>query len=96
MLVKDSAWRVMSDSVIICTSDDSNEANGPMLSGLQQLVGRLVMSVNITNDTGGLNLVLSDGLYMRLTGISCVDELDSYSLFYCGRTIADVGSKNSG
>lgn len=93
VFIKDSPWRIVGDNAIICTSDNSNEVNGPMLSGLQRLVGSSVISVSITNDIGGLNLVFSDRLCIQLTGIDCVDDLDSYSLFYFGRTIADVGCK---
>lgn len=93
VFIKDSPWRIVGDNAVISTSDNSNEVNGPMLSGLQRLVGSSVISVSITNDIGGLNLVFSDRLCIQLTGIDCVDDLVSYSLFYFGRTIADVGCK---
>ncbi len=92
LFVKDSAWRVLSENnKVICTSDDNNESGGPMLSGLNQLIGSYVFSINVANDTGGLDLFFSDGLCIQLEGVDCINTLDSYSLFYLGRTIADVG-----
>lgn len=59
LFVKDSAWRVLSENnKVICTSDDNNESGGPMLSGLNQLIGSYVFSINVANDNGGLDLFL--------------------------------------
>ncbi|WP_459204474.1 hypothetical protein ACQVRV_18945 (plasmid) [Ralstonia pseudosolanacearum] len=98
LFVKDSPWRIVNESnETICSSDDSNEDGGPMLAGLNRLIGRSVVSVNIANDTGGLDLLFSDGLCVQLKGVDGLDGLDgfdtsdSYTLFYSGRAIEAVG-----
>ncbi|WP_247313623.1 hypothetical protein [Ralstonia pseudosolanacearum] len=92
LFVKYSAWRILSENnKVICTSDDSNEAGGPMLSGLHRLIGSYVSSINVANDNGGLDLFFGDGLCIQLKCVDCINTLDSYSLLYLGRTIADVG-----
>lgn len=44
VFIKDAAWQVTHGDEIICTSDDSNDFGGLMLSGLKRLVGRSVAS----------------------------------------------------
>ncbi|MFL6710082.1 MAG: hypothetical protein ACJ8HI_17920 [Massilia sp.] len=92
VFVKESPWRLLDDqNRTICTCYDSNEANGPMLSGLQCLVGRSVVSASIVNENGGLTLVFGEGIRIELDGVNCIDTVESYSLFYFGNTLADVG-----
>lgn len=92
IFVKESPWRVVNENNdTICDSGDDNAAGGPMLTGLQRLIGGSVVSINIANDAGGLNLLFSDGLCIQLKGVDCGDNSDSYTLLYSGCAIEDVG-----
>lgn len=93
IFIKDSEWRLSNGDMAICTSDDSNEANGLMLSGLQGLVGRTVVAMRTINDRGGLKLDFNEGWNIQLSGVDRLAELDNYSLFYRGSLIGDDGSR---
>lgn len=90
VFVKGSEWSIFCEEEPICNSNDSNEINGPMLKGLQLLIGKEVIETDIINSMGGLDLFFSNGLRLQLSGIVPAGDFDSYSLFYQGHVVADV------
>lgn len=91
VFIKGSEWSIFYEKYPVCSSNDSNEINGPMLAGLQRLIGRKVVEVNITDALGGLDLFFDGALRLQLNGTVPADDFDSYSLFYRGHVVADVG-----
>ena len=78
-------WRVRSPQGMICSWSSDNAANGPMLTGLQQLEGGTTSVVEISEETYDLRVEFEDGLSLD---VFCdqVDtdpeaSVDNYSLF---------------
>ena len=60
------SWRLDSDSDVICGWTDSNEEGGPMLSGLQKIVGQKVKQVDLILPGLDLGLHFSNSLLLRI------------------------------
>ncbi len=60
------AWRLDSAKEVICGSTDSNEKNGPMLLGLQAMIGTTVERVTIATPAFDLILTLGGDLSLKV------------------------------
>jgi len=59
-------WRLDSSQEVICGSTDSNEKNGPMLLGLQAIIGATVQQVKIARPAFDLILAFSGDLFLKV------------------------------
>jgi hypothetical protein len=76
------AWRLDSGKEVVCGSTDANGRNGPMVAGLQAMIGSTVERVAIQSPAFDLTLMFRDGLYLKVfCDQTNVEEGDSnYSL----------------
>ena len=82
-------WMVENNGTMICTSDDSNEDGGAMLTGLSLLVGKAIVSTKGSENLLDLELLFEEGLCFQMT---CRAEgMTGYSLLYGDEAIATVG-----
>ena len=80
--------RLDSDSEVICGAWDDNSKGGPMLNGLDRLVGERLEAVTLTRP--GLDLELrfpSCSLRVFCDNVNEVDMEDNYSLFIPGKVV---------
>jgi hypothetical protein len=77
------AWRLESNSKVICGCWDDNSKNGEMIAGLKRLTGSTVTSVNVKKPTWDLDLMFSNGLVLRVfcDSVNLADLNDNYSVF---------------
>jgi hypothetical protein len=76
------AWRLDSESKVICGAWDDNSPGGPMLTGLDQLIGSRLISFTLTPP--GLDLELRfEGASFRVfcDNVNAIDGDDNYVLF---------------
>ena len=59
-------WRLDSSREVICGSTDSSEKDGPLLLGLQAMVGTMVERVNVAGPAFDLVLSLSGDLFLKV------------------------------
>lgn len=88
LFIKEAHWIVRNADTVICTSNDSNEAAGLMVSGLQQLVGCPLVSASLINGRGDLNLHFENGFNLQLNCQGCGG--DAYSMHQLGQTVSVV------
>ena len=82
-------WVVEDNGSLICSSDDSNEDGGVMLTGLSLLVGKAIVSTKGSENLLDLELLFEEGLCFQMT---CRAEgMTGYSLLYRDEAIATVG-----
>lgn len=90
-----SVWRLDSPEAVICGAWDDNQADGPMLRGLERLVGETVTSCDL--EEPGLDLVVrfSNGWAWRIfcDQVNDRDRRDNYNVFYPEGTWV-VGTKS--
>ncbi len=67
LFIMSAKWHVMNESGIICDSGDNNSPNGPMLVGLDRLVGKLVVSWDFVDELFGFELNFNDGISLVVT-----------------------------
>ncbi len=76
------AWRLDSETEVICGSTDSNDNDGPMQRGLALVVGRVVKSVKVELPAGDLTVRFSGdialGVFCDQTNLE--EGNDNYSL----------------
>jgi len=91
----ESAWRLDSPEAVICGSTDSNRAGGPMLTGLQALVGQTVESFRLGAPGFDLELRFTNGWRFLIfcDQVDEVDPNDNYTLF-CPDDILIVGTRS--
>ena len=78
-------WRLDSEDKVICGAWDDNSEGGPMLRGLDQLIGKKLEAFSLTKP--GLDLELRfAGASFRIfcDNVSEVDMEDNYSVFLPG------------
>lgn len=72
IFVQNCAWRLDSERTV-CTSKSPNAKDGEMARGLQDLIGRRVVSVLVTLPTHDLVIEFSDGIKLSLF-CDCFDQ----------------------
>ena len=77
------AWRLESETDVICTSTSSNRRNGTMMRTVHELVGRRVLAVAVTYPAGDLHLAFDDGISLKAFADQA-NELDDY----CNYTVS--------
>jgi hypothetical protein len=88
----ESAWRLERAAEVICGSTDDDENEGPMITGLLQLVGKRVLSVDMGTPVPDLTLRFQEELCLKVfcdqTNLRTAG--DNYSV-RSGETIVAVG-----
>lgn len=94
LLVK-CAWRLDGETGVVCGGWDDNTEGGPMLTGLAQLVGREIETVDLTEPGLDLTMRFAGGLVLRVfcDQVNEADADDNYYLFFPGGSVA-VGTKS--
>jgi len=87
------AWRLDSESEVICGSTDSAAEDGPMVRGLRALVGRTVESTEIVTPGFDLTLRFNGNLALKIFSdqTNLEDEYDNYSVHLKKHKIYIVG-----
>jgi len=82
--IEDCAWRLNSATEIICASTSDNANEGPLVRGLQRIVGVYIKSVEFSFPTFDLTVNFSNGLTLYLFCDQCnsFDLANNYSLTY--------------
>ncbi len=88
------AWRLERTGEIVCGSTDDDRNDGPMVSGLSQMVAKRVVSIEVSEPLPDVAIEFTDGLCLRLfcdqTNLETDD--DNYSV-KVGGTILAVGAR---
>lgn len=94
LFLKDAAWRLDDSSGPICSSTDSNESGGAMLTGLRNLLNKKVDLAKIVSPAGDLTIRFDGGmtLFAFCVQTNVCDEEDNYCVFTLKRIIV-VGPK---
>lgn len=87
IFIKDAAWTLEYKGRLICTNEDSNDLDGPVVSGLRNLVGKEVMSARLIGKLGEFEVIFGDGYVLRVLHTKINDDADCYSLFDSERAI---------
>jgi len=89
------AWRLSLLDTIVCSWRDSNEAGGPMLSGLELLRGKKLCEIIIEPIGFDLTLHFEDGLCFQIfcDVTNDYDSDDNY-IFFTNEIILSVGLKS--
>ena len=83
VFIKEAPWRILDENKsTICTSDDNNEVDGLMLSGLKILIGSPVSAISITHERFSISFKNRYSFIIRTP--SKPDEDSDYSLFHNG------------
>ena len=81
LYLENCAWRVDSESEVICGSTDDNEESGFMVDGMKKMVGQCVKAYELSFP--GLDLVLhfsnSLSLHLFCDQVNLTDDIDNYS-----------------
>jgi hypothetical protein len=90
LFLQGAAWRLNSQTAIICGSTDSNEPDGPMLQGLGGLVSTKARAVDLMSRFLDLLIEFEGGIFLTVfcdqTNID--DQCDNYSLHVKGKVFA--------
>ena len=86
ILVMSTAWRLEKGSEVITGWTDSNELNGPMVQGLDQIIGSHVEEVLITEPGLDMELVFSNSIRLKIFCNQFGDGDDNYAYFAPGIT----------
>jgi len=80
--VQFAAWRLESKSAVVCSSTSSNHEGGPMQTGMAQVVGRRVQTVELSHPGLDLTIEFEGGLWLRVfcDQTNTEDESDNYSV----------------
>lgn len=60
------AWRLDGQNQVICGWNDSNEQDGPMLSGLGQIVNKSVVNIEVGLPAYDLVINFDDSLFLKI------------------------------
>ena len=76
-------WRLEDQYGVICDWNDSNEKGGPMLRGLDQIVGRVVTAIDVTSPAWDLVMTFGNSLRLHVFCDQCRNEkcCEDYVLF---------------
>lgn len=86
VFIKDAYWCLYQCGQQLCTSNESNEIDGPLLSGLRQLVGKPIISASVIDNRGAFELANDNGFCLK---ISCTnDRAENYSLHHAGQIVS--------
>ncbi len=66
LFVEDCAWRVETDTAVLCGSASDNSNDGEMVTGLRRLEGQIVREVVVSEPALDLTVVFGDGLKLLL------------------------------
>lgn len=77
------AWRLDNINEVICGSQSSNEDNGPMLTGLQQLVPSHISDIQLYEPAKDLKIIFDNEYQLNIfcDNTNPEDYEDNYSLF---------------
>ncbi len=83
VILIECVWRLDSKSKIVTGAWDDNRRDGPMLKGLDRIVGRKIERIEIVEPGLDLNLWFENGLVLRVfcDQINEIDATDNYSVF---------------
>jgi hypothetical protein len=87
LFIMNTFWEIGNSKEKICNNEDSNDEDGLMLSGLNQLIGKYLISIDFLNGFCEFRLNFNDGLYLKLKSDANLDIDNNYSLSYMGTTI---------
>lgn len=87
VFIKFANWAVGNCETQICCNDDSNEVDGLMLEGLNQLVGRSVVNTEFSSEKNKFTLNFENGFYLMVTKNELEPIDANYSLTHLGQTI---------
>lgn len=73
VFIQDADWRLEDRGEAICSSKDTNDADGPMLSGLNRLVGKTVLSAAPLGKDGDFELMFDENLRLLVLCASTAD-----------------------
>jgi hypothetical protein len=73
------AWRIDGPDAVVAGCWDDNQADGPMLGGLAQLIDQSVVAADVTEPAFDLHLRFSNGIVLRV---------------FCDKTNRDDGDDN--
>lgn len=94
-LLVQCAWRLDANDRVVCGAWDSNEVDGPMLTGLQEIVDRAVCSVVADVPSMDLTLRFDGGMCLK---VFCdhvnVDEAEDNYIFYTPTRTFIVGTRS--
>ena len=88
-------WRLDAPERVVCGAWDSNEVDGPMLTGLQGVIGKTVCSVTVHEPSMDLALQFDDGLCFKVfcDRVNVVEDEDNYIYTTPTRTFT-VGTRS--
>ncbi len=94
-LLVQCVWRLDSSEQVICGAWDSNVIGGPMLAGLQRVVGKDVCSVVVDMVSLDLTLWFDAGLCLKIfcDRVNVDEDEDNYSFHVPARTFV-VGTRS--
>jgi hypothetical protein len=95
LFLQHAAWRLDSQTEIICGSTDSNELEGPMVHGLRRLVSTKAKAVYILSPFLDLLIEFEGGIVLTVfcDQTNLEDESDNYSL-HVNRTAFVVATRS--
>ncbi|WAC20021.1 hypothetical protein OVA24_01340 [Luteolibacter sp. SL250] len=86
LFLQHCAWRIESADEVICSSSSSNHHGGPMLRGLQRLIGQRVSEATVHAPSFDLVLQFGNGLRLSIFCVVGIDDWDNYT-FHTGSHI---------
>lgn len=95
VFIQDADWRLEDRGEAICSNEDTNDADGPMLSGLNRLVGKTVVSAAPLGKGGDFELIFDENLRLLVLCASSSDASDdgaNYSLHDLEKVVAVIGN----
>jgi hypothetical protein len=88
----ESPWTLTSESGIVCSSDDPDDNDGPMVQGLWKIVNKQVRNVKILKPSHDLIINFEGKFTLNIICNQMENEYDNYSVFM-GNEIYIVGPK---
>ncbi|NLD93288.1 MAG: hypothetical protein GX639_11545 [Fibrobacter sp.] len=94
-LLIDCSWRLDSSIAVICSSKDSNEEGGVMLSGLKELINQRIVSVEVFMPAIDLQLHFDNEMTLKVfcDETNDVDMADNFT-FITPKMNYTVGTKS--
>lgn len=88
-------WRLDTSDRVLCGAWDSNDAEGPMLSGLRQLIGHRVIQISVRDPGLDLELTFDNNLQLNVfcDQTNEQENSDNYSL-YLPESVLIAGAKS--
>lgn len=82
IFLKCGSWQIERGGKIVCNSNHSNKVGDVMLAGLNQLVGKIVTSVDSAVGLSDFVLNLDGGLRLGVTCAQDINVTDCYTLHH--------------